>query len=279
MDPVKRLIMPLSALLLAACATAPAPPLTPPPSPAHATPGPGGAASAALPNPASVFCEQQGNRLEIRTAADGSQSGVCLFSDGSECDEWAYFRGECAPGASQVSASTEAVGETSPAVYSPGLVTPDPAAYDGWQRYADDNHGFAFRYPPAWQAELDLRADSTSYQHLLWLHAPDKPVKSVVMVIAFESTDEDYGLQRTGIGAGELVERGSVMFLGEPAKRNVLSLEGRDMEVLYGTTGLFDRDGLRFAISLDYTGVERLGLPELFEQTADLVVASFERTR
>jgi putative hemolysin len=50
-----------------------------------------------MPNPASVYCEQPGNRLEIRTAADGSQSGVCIFPDGSECDEWAYFRGECGP--------------------------------------------------------------------------------------------------------------------------------------------------------------------------------------
>lgn len=49
----------------------------------------------ALPNPASDYCEQNGNKHEIRTAADGSQSGVCIFPDGSTCDEWAYFRGEC----------------------------------------------------------------------------------------------------------------------------------------------------------------------------------------
>ena len=48
-----------------------------------------------MPNPASVYCEQNGNKLEIRTAADGSQSGVCVFPDGSTCEEWAYFRGEC----------------------------------------------------------------------------------------------------------------------------------------------------------------------------------------
>ena len=48
-----------------------------------------------MPNPASVYCEQQGNKLEIQTAADGSQSGICVFPDGSTCDEWAYFRGEC----------------------------------------------------------------------------------------------------------------------------------------------------------------------------------------
>jgi putative hemolysin len=48
-----------------------------------------------MPNPASVYCEQNGNKLEIRTADDGSQSGVCVFPDGSTCDEWAYYRGEC----------------------------------------------------------------------------------------------------------------------------------------------------------------------------------------
>jgi putative hemolysin len=52
-----------------------------------------------MPNPASVYCEQHGNKLEIITAADGSQSGVCVFPNGSTCDEWAYFRGECGFGA------------------------------------------------------------------------------------------------------------------------------------------------------------------------------------
>jgi putative hemolysin len=48
-----------------------------------------------MPNPASVYCEQNGNKLEIQTASDGSQNGICVFPDGSTCDEWAYFRGEC----------------------------------------------------------------------------------------------------------------------------------------------------------------------------------------
>ncbi|PWB50618.1 MAG: hypothetical protein C3F13_15955 [Anaerolineales bacterium] len=55
-----------------------------------------------MPNPASVYCEQNGNKLEIQTASDGSQSGICIFPDGSTCEEWAYFRGECGP-AAQVS--------------------------------------------------------------------------------------------------------------------------------------------------------------------------------
>jgi len=53
-----------------------------------------------LPNPASVYCEEQGGTVEIRTEADGGQYGVCIFTDGSECDEWAFYRGECQPGES-----------------------------------------------------------------------------------------------------------------------------------------------------------------------------------
>jgi putative hemolysin len=66
-------------------------------------------AEVGLPNPASVYCEEQGGRLEIRTAADGSQYGVCIFADGSECDEWAFYRGECGPGGQAAGPSAEVV--------------------------------------------------------------------------------------------------------------------------------------------------------------------------
>jgi putative hemolysin len=49
----------------------------------------------AMANPASVYCVQSGYRLEIRTGTDGGQYGVCLFPDGAECEEWAFFRNEC----------------------------------------------------------------------------------------------------------------------------------------------------------------------------------------
>ena len=57
-------------------------------------------ASSQVANPAAVYCGGQGGTHEIRTHEDGSQYGVCLFADGSACDAWAYFRGECQPGAS-----------------------------------------------------------------------------------------------------------------------------------------------------------------------------------
>jgi len=51
-----------------------------------------------IANPASQYCEEQGYTIEIRTAADGSQTGYCIFDDGTECEEWAFQRGECKPG-------------------------------------------------------------------------------------------------------------------------------------------------------------------------------------
>jgi putative hemolysin len=49
---------------------------------------------AGIPNPASVYCAQHNGTSEIRSGPEG-QFGVCAFSDGAMCEEWAYQRGEC----------------------------------------------------------------------------------------------------------------------------------------------------------------------------------------
>lgn len=50
-----------------------------------------------IANPASVYCEENGGKLEIRDTEEG-QAGYCIFPAGNECEEWAYFRGECKSG-------------------------------------------------------------------------------------------------------------------------------------------------------------------------------------
>ncbi|MGA1825129.1 MAG: protease inhibitor I42 family protein [bacterium] len=47
-----------------------------------------------LANPASVYCIENGGTLEFRNDEYGTY-GVCVFSDGTECEEWDFFRGEC----------------------------------------------------------------------------------------------------------------------------------------------------------------------------------------
>ena len=105
--------------LVAACAPAAQTPATAVPD--TAAPG--------LPNPASVHCEEHGGRVEIRKAADGSEYGVCVFTDGSECDEWAYFRDECQPGQGKVT-------PTAPASLNPQAPTTGDEAeaqpVEGW---------------------------------------------------------------------------------------------------------------------------------------------------
>jgi hypothetical protein len=53
-----------------------------------------------MANPASENCIAQGGTLDIRQA-EGGEVGYCIFADGSECEEWALMRGECAPGQGQ----------------------------------------------------------------------------------------------------------------------------------------------------------------------------------
>jgi putative hemolysin len=54
--------------------------------------------STGIANPASEYCVAQGGDLQIREHDDGGQFGICVFDDGSECEEWAFLRGECLPG-------------------------------------------------------------------------------------------------------------------------------------------------------------------------------------
>lgn len=43
-------------------------------------------------NPASVYCEEQGGRVEIDRDDAGNERGMCVLPDGTRVDEWEYFR-------------------------------------------------------------------------------------------------------------------------------------------------------------------------------------------
>ncbi len=58
--------------------------------------------SVGIPNPASIFCQENGGTLSILSRPDGSQYGVCLFEDNRQCEEWAMFRDECPVGGIKV---------------------------------------------------------------------------------------------------------------------------------------------------------------------------------
>jgi putative hemolysin len=146
-----------------------------------------------MPNPASVYCGQNGYTLEIRTAADGSLSGVCTFPDGSTCDEWAYFRGECAPAASGSGpgGSGSAVGDGSGGSMPPGATeaiadwrgviksTEPGAQYDDYFELWTNGQIIYFgidSMDPAVQAQIEALRDSSRVVHLygtLFSNVPD----------------------------------------------------------------------------------------------------------
>jgi putative hemolysin len=156
-----------------------------------------------MPNPASVYCTQNGNKLEIHTAADGSQNGVCVFPDGGTCDEWAYYRGECGPAvqnsptpAMAVEETTEAgggsPGENASGGYMPpgtaekitdwwGVIksTDSGAQYDDYFERQDLGQVIYFgidSMDPAVQAQIKALRDSGKIVHLygtLFSNVPD----------------------------------------------------------------------------------------------------------
>ncbi len=96
----------IAGLLIAGCTQQQAPAtIQTAPAASQVTPSqtatPASAATAGMANPASVNCGNVGGTTEIKTAADGSQYGMCTFANGTSCEEWALFRNEgCKSGVS-----------------------------------------------------------------------------------------------------------------------------------------------------------------------------------
>jgi putative hemolysin len=249
----KTLLVPslLMALILAGCAAAEIAPSTP--SPAAETPGasaslvaPTPAESsnqAGLPNPASVYCEQQGGEIDIRTDSDGGQYGVCIFKDGSECDEWAFFRGECQP---SKPATTISTGEPLTNIY------------------VNDDYGFSIATPDTWTIE--------EHPDYLILSKPGYRV-----FLGFQGADEETKPFRTGMPEGVFVEGGSATLLGQAIPKNILVFEAKNKVVAYG--GRIKAGDLILVMYLD--GVETPDLnyqdinipPEIISE-ADQIIAS-----
>jgi putative hemolysin len=201
------------ACLLAACGAPQARPAATPTEVAR--PAATDTPSAFLPNPASAYCEQQGHRLEIRTASDGSQRGVCVFADGSECDEWAYYRGECSPAPIPPSEITAA-----PTVI-PTALPIDPAGYQGWWTYTHAGYGFSIMLPEDWVVEEITTSDPAMNGHTLNLH-PRLEAEQLNIRLTFRRAGEETLLWPTGVGQGEFVAQGTLDVAGQPARRMLL---------------------------------------------------------
>ena len=239
-------------LLITACVPTP---LTPPPGPN-------------LPNPASVFCEEHGGKLELRTDATGGVAGVCVFPDGSECDEWAYFRGECSP------AGQGAL---------PVLPTPlpsDPADYEGWWTYTHPAHGFTLRLPADWIVEEITSADPLLSGHLLTLRPQGAAAEGLNIRMAFRRTGKETLLWPTGVGEGEFVAQGTLDIAGQPARRMAFICPTGQVNSLWyqGEEGPnIGRGELEFGFIFGFTGVycqEGHSLGGKVQRVGEMIIAS-----
>lgn len=178
---------------------------------------------AGIANPASVYCIDQGGTLELRTDPDGGVYGVCIFSDGSECEEWAYFRNECQPGQSQNT-----------------LVPDQPAATEetsiettvneiGWLTFTNDSYGYQINYPPDAQVEwsgitgyptdeMPQGMDPGQYMEQLEQQYGEQLCVTIIYSLGYihilpdwENSVKYNVCGRTGVGAGEMLDKSEVL--------------------------------------------------------------------
>ncbi len=97
-----------------------------------------------MSNPAAVFCEEQGYTYEIRQNEDGSQYGVCILDDGSECDGWAFFNGSC-PDPEE------------------GFATTMNIDLSNWVRYTNTEFGYTLLYPPECEVMVANKGHMVSF--------------------------------------------------------------------------------------------------------------------
>jgi putative hemolysin len=214
---IRNIWKPFTTIILIVLTACSVPPTQPAPAPVSSgTPVPN------MPNPASAYCEQQGNKLEIRTAADGSQTGICIFPDGSECDEWAFFRGECSPASQNDSTIVPTVEAASPVPSEiPTALPINTADYQGWWTYNHAVYGFSIMLPEDWIVDETTTFDPLMNGHTLILH-PHYDMERESIRMTFRRTGEDVPLWPTGVGQGEFLSQGTLDIAGGPAQRVLL---------------------------------------------------------
>jgi hypothetical protein len=156
----------------------------------------------------------------------------------------------------------EVTGETSFPPLLRYVIEPD-GRYENWHIYTNLIYGFSFSFPADWNVY--------TRDHSVWIRQGKQG-----LIIGVRWPDEDVQIQRTGVGAGELMSEGSIDFLGRELSRTVLVYEGNDKSVLYDSAVGIEVDGRIFTISLDYFDDPSLVLSQEVQATADEILESFE---
>ena len=242
-------------------------------SPKQASPTP----AANMPNPASVYCEQNGGTEDLRQDASGGVAGICVFPDGSECDEWAFYRGECKPADATPSPATESAPTEIP--------TPRPidrADYQGWWTYSNATYDFSLLLPSDWIVDETTTGDPLMNGHTLMLKSPQGEGEGLQIRMTFRRSGEDVPLWPTGVGSGEFISQGSLEVAGLPARRVLFVCQtGQVNEIWYHdqdeSISNIQRGNLEFGFIFSLTGFyceEGHSLGGKTQYVGEMVIAS-----
>ncbi len=149
-------------------------------------------------NPASAACGNAKGQSVIRTDSQGGSYGVCVFADKSECDEWAFFRGECKPGDYAVAP------------------TPNPNPH-----YNNTRYGFRFDNLYNWSASEEGQLVKITNQNY-------------VLTVSFLFNNEAVMPVRPAQIDGELTTGSKLAFLGQELPTHNLVFNDKVRRVVYG---------------------------------------------
>ncbi len=236
-----------------------------------------------MANPAAGYCTSQGYTSEIRTAADGSQSGVCIFADSHECDEWAYYRGECDPATALKPSDTSQGSTSDPASPTPipNAVAIEPSFYQGFWTYTHPVYGFSIMLPEDWVVDDTTTADPLMSDHELIFSQKPAPEGTPSIRMAFRVIGEDAPLWPTGVGSGEFVPGGTLDVAGAPVNRTYFVCPNGLVQSIWYQGGdnqpNIQRGNLEFSFIYSYPGGTCAGDQSLtgkVQLTGELIIAS-----
>lgn len=155
-----------------------------------------------MANPAAIYCEQAGNKYEIRTQPDGGQYGVCIFSDGSECPDFDYYEGKCKAGDYQVA--------------------PIPAQHP--PRFEDQKYGFF----------IEADCGYSGWDNKVIFNCASEAGESFSLTVGYGWADEQIPPLDFGVDVGELQDGGTFKLLGQDITKKLLMDGDKVRLVAYG---------------------------------------------
>lgn len=159
----------------------------------------------------------------------------------------------------------------------PSEISATPVESREWQRYANDDYGFAFRYPATWtlaKDPIELGMPGGRAPHAIVLRRD--PFR---LLIQYKGANEDAVVGPGGHGAGDIVDWNAVTFFGQGIVKKALVFEGRVKSVFFGGPV----QDLFFWVQLDHTGMgvdySSIDLDEAVQAEFNQIVISFVRTQ